>query len=127
MGRIDDTIGAVAYTLDCLKALREIWNTGSCNDCADRKCQYKPKPGQLVRYNCPSWIEQQKTKQEIKVGDEVTIPYRDRHYIVSEVSKDSVKVKDKELNDMGIFAKGFPQKTGRHFDAFEQLLKELEE
>lgn len=26
-----------------------------CNDCADLKCQYRPKPGEVTRFNCPLW------------------------------------------------------------------------
>lgn len=27
----------------------------NCNNCADKGCQYRPKPGQSVRWNCPLW------------------------------------------------------------------------
>lgn len=54
MSRIDDAISNVAYILDSLMALRNIYNSGSCNDCGITSgCQCKPKPGQMVRYNCP--------------------------------------------------------------------------
>lgn len=36
-----------------LKALKEIWNSGDCNDCLhQRNCTIRPKLGQMVRYNC---------------------------------------------------------------------------
>lgn len=36
-----------------LKALKEIWDSGGCNDCLHQKnCTIRPKPGQLVRFNC---------------------------------------------------------------------------
>ena len=36
-----------------LKALKEIWNSGDCNDCLHSKnCTIRPKLGQMVRYNC---------------------------------------------------------------------------
>ena len=57
MGKLDDTISQVAYILDCLRALREIQKSGSCNDCKHNMlCQYTPKLGDLVRYNCPFYV-----------------------------------------------------------------------
>ena len=54
MARLDQEIARQAYILDCLRALRNIYETGDCNICANRKeCEYVPKPGQMVRYNCP--------------------------------------------------------------------------
>lgn len=26
-----------------------------CNNCGRRNCEHKPKPGQMVRINCPLW------------------------------------------------------------------------
>lgn len=54
MSRLDDTISDVAYILNTLMAYRNIVNSGDCNRCREKKtCEYVPKPGQLVRYNCP--------------------------------------------------------------------------
>ena len=39
-----------------LKALKEIWDSGNCNDCRYGQCKCKPKLGQLVRYNCPHYV-----------------------------------------------------------------------
>jgi len=55
MSRLDDTIANVAYILDTLMAYRIITETGNCNTCKSKDCQWKPKPGQLVRYNCPHY------------------------------------------------------------------------
>jgi hypothetical protein len=52
MDRLDNTISDVAYILDSLCLLRNILETGSCNDCKRRNCNIVPKPGQMVRYNC---------------------------------------------------------------------------
>ena len=42
------------YLYDCLSALKNIQDSGDCNVCASQKdCQYAPKAGQMVRYNCP--------------------------------------------------------------------------
>lgn len=64
MSRLDDAIADMSYILDCLIALRNIWDTGrECNTC-DRKsnCEYVPHPGQQVRYNCPFGEESVTTK-----------------------------------------------------------------
>lgn len=54
MNRLDDVIASSAYILDVLKIYRDIVNSGNCNDCNKKKaCEYAPKPGQLVRFNCP--------------------------------------------------------------------------
>lgn len=41
---------------DWLKALKEIWDSGDCNDCRNGQCEWKPKLGHLVRYNCPHYV-----------------------------------------------------------------------
>lgn len=39
--------------MEWLKALKEIWDSGDCNDCLHSKnCTIRPKLGQMVRYNC---------------------------------------------------------------------------
>lgn len=62
MKKLDDVIGAVAYILDTLMAYRNIVNTGrDCNQCAAaHMCRHAPEPGQLVRYNCPLFVERKK-------------------------------------------------------------------
>lgn len=52
--RLKEAIGQTAYILDCLRVLKEIMDSGSCNDCEIRyRCEYSPRVGQQVRYNCP--------------------------------------------------------------------------
>ncbi len=51
--RLDQEIARQAHILDCLRALKDIYETGDCNICENRECGYIPKPGQMVRYNCP--------------------------------------------------------------------------
>lgn len=54
MSRLDDMISDVAYILDTLIAYRRIEQSGCCNDCQNRySCEHTPRPGELVRYNCP--------------------------------------------------------------------------
>ena len=54
MNNLDKAILGVAYILDCLTAYRSITEKGCCNDCKfKRGCKCCPKPGEVVRYNCP--------------------------------------------------------------------------
>jgi hypothetical protein len=53
MSGLDETISDVGYILDALVLLRNIMDAGDCNVCAHKDCEYVPKPGQMVRYNCP--------------------------------------------------------------------------
>ena len=55
MSRLDKAIAEVAYILDCMMAYRLIARAGDCNTCKNKDCQWKPKTGQLVRYNCPHY------------------------------------------------------------------------
>jgi len=55
--RLDKAIADVAYILDTLIAYRSIIQTGDCNRCGIAKeCGVKPKPGQMVRYNCMFYV-----------------------------------------------------------------------
>ena len=58
MSRLDDVISNVAYILDTLMAYRNIVDSGDCNRCGKKTCEYAPKPGQLVRYNCPFYEQE---------------------------------------------------------------------
>ena len=61
MSRLDEAIASAAYILDSLKTLRNIYETGSCNECSCSKlCQVCPKPGQMGRYNCPFFVKEEK-------------------------------------------------------------------
>ena len=60
LSRVDDVIADQAYILDCLMALRNIYETGSCNECGHLDCGYVPDPGQQVRFNCPFFKRKEK-------------------------------------------------------------------
>lgn len=49
---LDGLIADAAATLDHLRLLRDILNTGDCNECKNKDCQHKPIVGERVRYNC---------------------------------------------------------------------------
>lgn len=40
-------------TKEYLILLRDILNTGSCNDCKHKDCKCMPNYGDIARYNCP--------------------------------------------------------------------------
>lgn len=51
---LDKAVSEIAYALECISVLKSIQESGSCNDCnAIKDCKYKPKLGEMVRYNCP--------------------------------------------------------------------------
>ncbi len=61
MDKLDNLISDIGYLYDCLRALRNIWELNDCNKCGKkRECEYVPKPGQIVRYNCPLFEEGEK-------------------------------------------------------------------
>lgn len=73
---------------------------------------------------------EQKQKEDaeqirVDVGYEVTIPYRNGTFYVTDVDGNSVKVKDMNLNDMGIFAKNFVVPTGRFVPELAALLEKM--
>lgn len=53
MNRLNKAIADVAYILDTLMAFRDIAKTGNCGTCNDMECRYRPRPGQVVVFNCP--------------------------------------------------------------------------
>ena len=58
--RLDKLIADISYLGDALRSHREIVESGCCNDCVIKKyCQVAPKPGQLVRYNCPLYQKEE--------------------------------------------------------------------
>lgn len=59
---LDKAIADVACILDHLILLRQIQQTGDCNICKNRDCEYRPKAGQMVRYNCPFYCKTESDK-----------------------------------------------------------------
>lgn len=59
MSSINDAVATVGNIFDLLCACREILESGCCNDCGKKMdCEYCPKPGQLVRFNCPFYEQE---------------------------------------------------------------------
>lgn len=71
--RLNKTISDVAYILDSLILLKQIQNTGDCNVCKNKECKYKPKAGQMVRYNCLFYKAETKIEQGLNFGDQDTM------------------------------------------------------
>lgn len=78
MSKLDTIISDVTYILDSLMLLRNIEESGDCNICARKKeCEYVPKVGQLVRYNCPFYEKEIKLFGQENIwmkGDEPDYP-----------------------------------------------------
>ena len=54
MNRLDKVIADITYVRSCLRLLKAITESGDCNICKKKKtCEYAPKWGEQVRYNCP--------------------------------------------------------------------------
>lgn len=54
MSRLDQVIADITYVRSCLKLLKTIQESGDCNICKKKRtCEYVPKLGEQVRYNCP--------------------------------------------------------------------------
>ena len=54
MNRLDQVIADITYVRSCLKLLKTIQESGDCNICKKKRtCEYAPKWGEQVRYNCP--------------------------------------------------------------------------
>ena len=67
MRALDDVIIGMQYILDCLRDYKDIIDSGTCNDCRGMNgCRYKPKLGQLVRYNCPFYERKEDTDVNVK-------------------------------------------------------------
>ena len=61
---LDKAIRETAYVMECIATLKSIQESGCCNDCGVKNCQYKPAWGKLVRYNCP-FYERRKKHDEL--------------------------------------------------------------
>ena len=60
MRKLEELIAQKAYELDSLMLLRQILSSGDCNTCACKNdCTEVPKAGQMVRYNCYAYVEEQ--------------------------------------------------------------------
>lgn len=48
------------YLVECLTTLKDIYDSGDCNNCKIHKdCPCPPGLGKLVRFNCPHYISEE--------------------------------------------------------------------
>lgn len=50
---LDEIISHIQSVKSDMWMLREIISLPNCNDCKNKDCEYKPKWGEHIRYNCP--------------------------------------------------------------------------
>lgn len=56
MNAIIEVAMALQTIADCLRQYDEIHNLPNCNDCNKvNECEYRPRWGATVRFNCPLW------------------------------------------------------------------------
>lgn len=67
--KLNDAIYQMDYILCCLVAYRGIIETGrDCSGCAAaRGCEYAPKPGEQIRYNCPHYVKPKTEKNDSEI------------------------------------------------------------
>lgn len=107
MDRLNDAISDIAYILDSLILLRQIQQTGDCNICKNRDCKYKPKVGQLTRYNCPFYNAETEGKtKEIELV--IKIPEEDYNNIGPFLNGQTIKGGFNLLKVLEIINRGTP-------------------
>lgn len=52
---VEELIQQIFMLCDLARLGRQIIRMPSCNECRRKGCEYKPHPGEWVRYNCPHW------------------------------------------------------------------------
>lgn len=52
----EDLIRLIISICDYARLGYQVSTFNNCNNCGNKKdCQYTPKPGLMVRWNCPLW------------------------------------------------------------------------
>ena len=50
------------YVADCIRYTQRVQSYNDCNTCGKKNCEYRPKPGEMVRINCPLWESRHRGK-----------------------------------------------------------------
>ena len=59
-----EIIKNLKFIIDALEFTQEMRGVHNCNDCGvAEKCEYRPKWGEPVRWNCPHWGEMNKNEK----------------------------------------------------------------
>ena len=56
----DDYCRMLRFAADCIQYYYRVAALHDCNDCGKNRlygCEYKPKPGEHTRINCPLWVK----------------------------------------------------------------------
>ena len=61
---LDEIISHIQSVKSDMWMLREIISLPNCNDCKNKDCEYKPKWGEHIRYNCPLHLAEADRKTE---------------------------------------------------------------
>ena len=56
---LENIANALFLASECIKYYIRVSACHDCNDCGMKACQYRPKPGQTTRINCPLWIRKE--------------------------------------------------------------------
>ena len=58
-----EIIKNLKFIIDALEFTQEMRGVHNCNDCGvEKECEYRPKWGEPVRWNCPHWGEARNEK-----------------------------------------------------------------
>ncbi len=58
----EELISLILSICDYARLGYKVSTYNSCNNCKDRDCKYMPKLGESVRWNCPLWTAERRTK-----------------------------------------------------------------
>ena len=68
---LDETISHIKSVKSDIWMLHEIMSLPNCNDCKNKDCEYKPKWGEHIRYNCPLHNADRKTEPTVSKMEQV--------------------------------------------------------
>ena len=67
MERLDETISNFEYVYQCLAEYKRISELGDCNDSGNLVgCEYLPKIGDMVRFNCPFYKDKKQRTDNLE-------------------------------------------------------------
>ena len=53
----EDIVHILYQIINIIKSWERIMNLPDCNMCGRDGCRFMPEPGQMVRFNCPLWVD----------------------------------------------------------------------
>ena len=68
---LDEIISHIKSIKSDIWMLHEIMSLPNCNDCKNKDCEYKPKWGEHIRYNCPLHNADRKTEPQTNADQHV--------------------------------------------------------